>query len=200
MARSRSSSSEVVRPGWRRRALWPSWCTTSCRMSTTQLPVARGSSHPRRPRSCSSRRLLRRGPRLRGEATAAPGSRAPTRGLRHRGGGGPREAQRRHHHPDTPVGLGRRGEGGRPGAARSGLPQGRGGRLSVQPDLTVAGFPRVYAVGDVANIPYGDEAALPQLGSVAQQAGDWAAQNILAGMAGRRARRRSTTGTRASWR
>jgi len=64
-------------------------------------------------------------------------------------------------------------------AAASGLPQGRGGRIDVQPDLTVPGFPNVYAVGDIANIPFGDETALPQLGSVAQQAGSWAADNIL---------------------
>ena len=56
--------------------------------------------------------------------------------------------------------------------------------MPVRPDLTVDGFPRVYALGDFANIPYGDEDALPQLGSVAQQAGDWAAGNIIAGMAG----------------
>jgi NADH dehydrogenase len=64
-------------------------------------------------------------------------------------------------------------------AGVSGLPQGRGGRVDVQPDLTVPGFPDVYALGDIANIPYGDE-ILPQLGSVAQQAGRWAADNILA--------------------
>ena len=57
---------------------------------------------------------------------------------------------------------------------------GRGGRIDVRPDLTVAGYPGVYAVGDVANIPSRDEgAALPQLGSVAQQSGKWAAQNII---------------------
>ena len=38
----------------------------------------------------------------------------------------------------------------------------------------------MYAVGDVANIPGARTArALPQLGSVAQQSGKWAAQNIL---------------------
>ncbi len=45
--------------------------------------------------------------------------------------------------------------------------------IDVQPDLTVAGFPDVYALGDFANIPSGDE-ILPQLGSVAQQSGGWA--------------------------
>ena len=71
-----------------------------------------------------------------------------------------------------------------PLASRAGLPQGRGGRIDVRPDLTVPGFPRVYALGDLANTPGGDEAALPGLGSVAQQAGRWAADNILADIAG----------------
>jgi NADH dehydrogenase len=71
-----------------------------------------------------------------------------------------------------------------PLAARSGLPQGHGGRIDVRPDLTVEGFPAVYALGDFANIPSGDEPALPQLGSVAQQAGTWAASNILADVRG----------------
>ena len=44
----------------------------------------------------------------------------------------------------------------------------------------MAGYPGVYAVGDVANIPSGENgAALPQLGSVAQQSGKWAGQNIV---------------------
>ena len=67
-----------------------------------------------------------------------------------------------------------------PLAAASGLSQGRGGRIDTLPDLTVEGFPAVYALGDVANIPGADGQALPQLGSVAQQAGDRAGRNILA--------------------
>jgi NADH:ubiquinone reductase (H+-translocating) len=64
--------------------------------------------------------------------------------------------------------------------ADSGLPTGRGGRIEVGDDLSVAGFPGVYAVGDVANIPTAAEpGVLPQLGSVAQQGGRWAAENIL---------------------
>ena len=66
-----------------------------------------------------------------------------------------------------------------------GLGQGRGGRLTAEPDLTVEDHPRVYAVGDVANIPDHDGNALPQLGSVALQAGRWAAGNILADHAGK---------------
>ncbi|MBO2453079.1 NAD(P)/FAD-dependent oxidoreductase [Actinomadura barringtoniae] len=72
-----------------------------------------------------------------------------------------------------------------PLAARcGGLTRGRGGRIDVAADLTVSGFPGVYAVGDVANIPFGDEPALPQLGSVAAQSGAWAARNILADLRG----------------
>jgi NADH dehydrogenase len=72
-----------------------------------------------------------------------------------------------------------------PIGARSGVAQGRGGRIDVQPDLTVEGFPEVYALGDFANIQGSDGNALPQLGSVAQQSGSWAAQNILAGIEGK---------------
>src|SRR5262249_4589283 len=62
-------------------------------------------------------------------------------------------------------------------AGAAGLAQGRGGRIDVQPDLTVPGHPRGFALGDVANIPFGDE-GLAQLGSVAQEAGQWAGDNI----------------------
>lgn len=67
-------------------------------------------------------------------------------------------------------------------AEDAGPSTGRGGRIDVRPDLGVEGFPGVWAVGDVANIPSGPEhgaPTLPQLGSVAQQSGRWAAQNIL---------------------
>jgi NADH:ubiquinone reductase (H+-translocating) len=63
--------------------------------------------------------------------------------------------------------------------ATASLKIGRGGRVDVLPDLTVEGHPRVYAVGDAANIPDPQGGILPQLGSVAQQSGVWAAGNIL---------------------
>src|SRR5215475_999709 len=69
-------------------------------------------------------------------------------------------------------------------AGNAGIGQGRGGRIDVRPDLSVSGYPRVFAVGDDANIPYGDEHALPQLGSVAQQSGNWAAKNIISDIDG----------------
>jgi NADH:ubiquinone reductase (H+-translocating) len=71
-----------------------------------------------------------------------------------------------------------------PAAAASGIPQGRGGRIDVEPDLTVQGYPGVYVVGDIANIPGPDGAAYPQLGSVALQSGQSVALNILAEVGG----------------
>jgi len=72
-----------------------------------------------------------------------------------------------------------------PLAGASGLSQGRGGRIDVHEDLTVEGFPGVFVVGDIANIPSGDGRAFPQLGSVALQAGQWAAKNIVADVDGK---------------
>jgi len=69
-------------------------------------------------------------------------------------------------------------------AAKLGMEQGRGGRVATLPDLTVDGFPRVYVIGDMANTPDHDGTALPQLGSVALQAGRWTAMNILADIDG----------------
>jgi NADH dehydrogenase len=69
-------------------------------------------------------------------------------------------------------------------AADCGLAQGRGGRVDVQPDLTLRDHPDVYVIGDIANIPGPDDQTLPQLGSVALQSGAWAADNILAGFEG----------------
>ena len=70
-------------------------------------------------------------------------------------------------------------------AGQSGLPQGQGGRLTTEPDLSVAGHPNVFAIGDIATNVDGDGNALPQLGSVALQAGRWVAENIVADVAGK---------------
>jgi NADH dehydrogenase len=70
-------------------------------------------------------------------------------------------------------------------AAFSKLPQGRGGRIDVQPDLTIEGQTLVYAIGDAANVPSPDGSFHPQLGSVAAQTGEWAAENLLADFAGK---------------
>src|SRR4051794_24276601 len=72
-----------------------------------------------------------------------------------------------------------------PLAAAAGVPTGRGGRIEVQPDLTIEGVPGVYAAGDVANVPGPHGDPHPQLGSVALQSGAWAADNVVAGFAGK---------------
>jgi NADH:ubiquinone reductase (H+-translocating) len=66
-------------------------------------------------------------------------------------------------------------------AETAGPALGRGGRIDVLPDLSVPGYPGCYAVGDVANIPDAttEGRSLPQLGSVAQQSGKWAARNVV---------------------
>ena len=68
--------------------------------------------------------------------------------------------------------------------ASSGLAQGRGGRIDVRPDLTAPGHEGVYVLGDAANMTDSTGANLPQLGSVAQQSGKWAARNIHADLTG----------------
>lgn len=68
--------------------------------------------------------------------------------------------------------------------AQSGLQQGRGGRIDVNPDLTAPNTTGIYVLGDAANMTDARGAKLPQLGSCAQQAGKWAARNIQADLTG----------------
>jgi NADH dehydrogenase len=70
-------------------------------------------------------------------------------------------------------------------AAACTVPQGRGGRIDVDETLAVEGMPGVYAAGDIANIPGPHGDPHPQLGSVALQSGAAAAENVLAGFAGK---------------
>lgn len=65
-----------------------------------------------------------------------------------------------------------------------GIAPGRGGRIDVNDDLTVPGHPQVYALGDFANAMDKHGNYLPQLGSVALQAGRHCARNILAATRG----------------
>jgi NADH dehydrogenase len=55
----------------------------------------------------------------------------------------------------------------------------------VQPDLSVAGYPGVYALGDFANFKTSKGETLPQLASVAQQAGRHCARNIVGAVSGK---------------
>ncbi len=71
-------------------------------------------------------------------------------------------------------------------AASLGLELEKGNRIPVGPDLTVAGHPEVFAVGDVAWITDTKTSkVLPQLGSVALQAGEHAGANVARCVAGK---------------
>ncbi len=72
-----------------------------------------------------------------------------------------------------------------PLAGKLGLPQGPGGRIRVQPDLTVAGHPELFVIGDMAYFEQ-DGAPLPMVAPVAMQMGIHAARAILAREQGRR--------------
>jgi NADH dehydrogenase len=66
-----------------------------------------------------------------------------------------------------------------PLAAALGLELQRGNRIATEPDLSVAGHPETFAVGDIAwTTDTKTDEVLPQLGSVALQAGDRAGKNI----------------------
>src|SRR5260370_11882676 len=68
-------------------------------------------------------------------------------------------------------------------SANVGVATGHGGRIDVQPDFSVKGFPGVYALGDFANIAGAHGQPLPQLASVAVQSCEGYARNIAAGIA-----------------
>jgi len=59
------------------------------------------------------------------------------------------------------------------------------GRISVKDDLTIPGFPAVYALGDIANAMDDSGKPLTQLAAVAKQAGQHCALNILATVNGK---------------
>ncbi len=58
-----------------------------------------------------------------------------------------------------------------------GLPQGRGGRIKLNPDLSVPDHPEIFVVGDMGEVA-SDGQVLPQLGSVAMQSGEHVGRQI----------------------
>ncbi len=69
------------------------------------------------------------------------------------------------------------GVGAHPVVKEWGLPQGRGGRILVEPDQQVVGFPDVYAAGDACLCESDPQ---PQLAQPALQQGKLVAHNIIA--------------------
>src|SRR5262249_20994511 len=72
-------------------------------------------------------------------------------------------------------------------AQASGAGLDRAGRITVQPDLTLPGFPEVFAVGDMVRVSDGASATLPIPGtaSAAMQEGRHVAQALRRRLAGR---------------
>ncbi|WP_277058134.1 NAD(P)/FAD-dependent oxidoreductase [Trichlorobacter lovleyi] len=66
-----------------------------------------------------------------------------------------------------------------PLAARLEVPRAAGGRIIVEPDLTLADHPDVFVIGDIAWLQQ-DGKALPMIAQVAMQMGVYAAKAILA--------------------
>jgi NADH dehydrogenase len=73
-----------------------------------------------------------------------------------------------------------------PIATALGLELERGNRIAAEPDLSIDGHPEVFAVGDIAWITdTKTDEVLPQLGSVALQAGKQAGENVSRLVAGK---------------
>ena len=69
-------------------------------------------------------------------------------------------------------------------AAATGAETDRMGRIVVGPDLTIAGHPEIFVIGDMAHFAHGDDGPLPGVAPVAMQQGGFAAQVIAARAAG----------------
>ena len=68
---------------------------------------------------------------------------------------------------------------GRTVAQRTNAETDRGGRIKVNPDLTVPNYPDIYVVGDLALVPGPTGKPLPGVAQVAMQQGPYAAQAIV---------------------
>ena len=64
-----------------------------------------------------------------------------------------------------------------------GVPQGHGGRIKVDADLSVPDHPEIFVAGDIGEVT-SDGKVLPQLGSVAMQSGEHVGRQIARGLQG----------------
>lgn len=65
------------------------------------------------------------------------------------------------------------------------LPRGKGGTIAVNPDMSVSGFPGVWALGDCASIPNGEGGFYPPTAQHAIREGPVLADNIVAKLHGK---------------
>jgi NADH:ubiquinone reductase (H+-translocating) len=75
---------------------------------------------------------------------------------------------------------------GRTLAERTGAQTDRTGRILVNPDLTIPGYPEIYVVGDLADFRKPDGSSLPGVAQVAIQGGAYAARAIVERLKGAR--------------
>ncbi|EAQ79853.1 NAD(P)/FAD-dependent oxidoreductase [Blastopirellula marina] len=68
---------------------------------------------------------------------------------------------------------------GRKLAERTGAKTDRGGRVIVEPDCTLADYPEIFVIGDMACYPHQGEHPLPGVAPVAMQQGKYAAKTIV---------------------
>jgi NADH dehydrogenase len=65
-------------------------------------------------------------------------------------------------------------------AERTGTQLDRVGRVIVEPDLTLPGYPNIFVIGDLANFSHQDGKSLPGIAPVAMQQGKYVADLIKA--------------------
>ncbi|HAC62659.1 MAG TPA: FAD-dependent oxidoreductase [Cyanothece sp. UBA12306] len=63
-------------------------------------------------------------------------------------------------------------------ADHTGVELDRAGRVIVEPDLSIRGYPDIFVIGDLANFPHQGERPLPGVAPVAMQEGDYVAKLI----------------------
>jgi len=78
----------------------------------------------------------------------------------------------------APVILWAAGVAASPLGRRLGVPVDRAGRVSVQRDLSIAGHPEVFVIGDLAALQDQNGKWLPGVAPVAIQQGEWVAKTI----------------------
>lgn len=71
-----------------------------------------------------------------------------------------------------------------PAAKWLGVAADRGGRIAVEPDLSVVGRPELFVIGDLAAVPWAEGALVPQLAPAAKQQGAYVGRVIRARLAG----------------
>jgi NADH dehydrogenase len=70
-------------------------------------------------------------------------------------------------------------------AAATGAPLDRAGRIAVEPDLSLAGHPEIFVLGDMANFSHQTGQPLPGMAQVAIQQGRFVARLIIGGLRGK---------------